>query len=547
MHRIRRCYALALIIISLPLAGYCGDIHDAVISGDIDRVRDLITADTSLVNKPDERGMTPLRLAVHTGDNEITGLLLDRGAGTDEIHPVFGSIVNQAFAAACQRNTGPELVEFLMERGLVLEAGKPDGMGMTPLDWAANFGNLSMARLALDHGADVNAVSRRMGRPPLVLAVSKGKEELVDLLLDHNADVSVTDSDNKPAILYAVDKGRTSILGKLLAHGATAGFVEPNRGQSLIHLAAIRGFRDIAEALVTHGADIKATDKSGHTPLYYAARYGNRNVADFLVGEGAARPQNLIENYRNSPWLTDNIDADQASIWYLNHRGWAVRTKEHLLVFDAEEFEVRRSDNPCLANGFLTAGELRDQNITAAYSCYHGLPGEPSYIHVLADSVDHINFLHLSDDPWRGSPNTAYLKAQADTIIGDIAVRTIDILENMPALGYMLKVDELSIYYQAFNSDNSEKLRQDFESLSKSTDTVDIAFLPLPEPGSEEESDLRLFLNHFPTRVICLLDSGRREYLFPLAAQKIIDWNYPTEVFCAENPGDHFRRRLPAK
>ena len=153
-----------LVVVLLTGAGQAQDIYNAVSSGNIGLVRDLITADTSLINATNSRGMTLLRLAVQTGNTEITRLLLDRGARTDDTHPMFGSIMNQAFAATCQRNGGPDLVELLLERGLALDASKVDGLGMTALDWAVNFGNLPLARLALKYGADVNSASRRLGQ-----------------------------------------------------------------------------------------------------------------------------------------------------------------------------------------------------------------------------------------------------------------------------------------------------------------------------------------------------------------------------------------------
>lgn len=448
--------------------------------------------------------------------------------------------MNQAFVSTCQRNGGPEMVELLIQHGLAFDADYTDALGMSPLDWAVRFGNLSMARLALRHGADVDLISQRLKRPPLIAAVSNGYTDIVDLLLENGADVSVSDQFGNSAVFYAVDQGRLSTLNKLLAHGASAAVREPHFGRSMLHLAAIRGFRDIAEVLVSHQAGIDAADIFGKTPLFYALKYGNHDVTDFLIAQSAEKPQDSATSTGQPGGTKGDIDTGDATIWYLNHRGWVVQTKSHTLVFDAEEFRVRRSDNPSLSNGFLTFKELANREVVALYSCYHGNPGEPAYIHALADSLEHISYMHLVDDAWRGSPNTTYLRSQADTTVGDIVLHTIAIMDDMPTLAYLLKVDELNIYYQAFSSDNPERLKQDYESLAASADTIDIAFLPLPEPGSEEETDLRLFLDRFCTRALCLLDPARREYLFPEVARKVADWDFSTEVFCAENPGDHF-------
>lgn len=557
---------------TLVESSYADDLYEAIENGRIDYVRDRISSDTSLINAvnesggtllhsacqqgqaeiaallidaganpdlADNQGMTALRWAINSQHFETAMLLLDRGAETDDKHPAYGSIMNHAFSTTCQRNGSTALVEMLIDRGLPLDGGAVDALGMTPLDWAVHFGNLPMARLALDHGADVNTVSPRLGRPPLVAAVSKGNAELAAILLMRGADVSATDNHGNSSVYYAVKEARTTILNDLIAYGAALEYTEPRTGRSLIHIAAINGHRDIAEALIANGSSIDASDSFGRAPLFYAAKYGNRSVADYLISMGAEEPDGMEANYGSSPWITDELPPNNAVAWYLNHRGWALRTQSHLLVFDAEEFGVRRPNNPCLANGFLTAHELTDQKIIGLYSCYHGLPGEPAYIHTLEDSLEEITYVHLLDDAWRGSTNTTYLAGSADTVVSGISIQTIDIADYMPMLAYMCTVDDLTIYYQAFGTDNLDSLRKRYEYLNQFVDTVDIAFMPMPE-SDQDQSDLRLFLDTFPTRSVLLLDPNRREYMFADAAEMMAGWGFPVRVCCAENPGDHF-------
>ena len=561
---------VAMIVISGTVSGQ--DLQDAIENGRVDEVNEIIASDSSLIHTSDKAGTTPLHIACRSGQVEIAGLLIDagsdldtpdkqgmtplreairsmhtetvkllleHGAGTGDNHPMYGSLINQAFMTTCQRNGSPEMVGLLIDYGLTFDAGQVDAMGMSPLDWATHFGNLPMARLAIDHGADVNLVSPRLGRPTLIAAVSKGNDGMVKLFLENGADASIGDQDGIAPIFYAVDQGRTTILEELLDHGASAAYIEPHYGRSLLHLAAIKGFRDIAERLVTHGADIMAPDRAGRTPLYYAARYRNPEVANYLIEKDGQKSENTIDDYEKSGRITDGLGANMAEIWYLNNRGWTVRTKSHTLIFDAEEFEIRRSDNPCLANGFLTAEELREENVISLFSCYHGNPGEPAYIHQLSDSLEQISYVHLIDDAWRGSPNTTYLKGRSDTTVAGIKVQTIDIADYMPMLAYLCHADGLIIYYQAFGSDDPKKLRQSYDFLGQFADTVDIAFLPIPE-AEAEKSDIRLFLERFPTRTLVLLDTNRREYMYPDAAGRIAEWGYSSKVLCVENPGDRF-------
>lgn len=66
---------------------------------------------------------------------------------------------------------------------------------------------------------------------------------------------------------------------------------DPNRtdydDRSPLHLAASRGFEDIARFLIHEGVDINIKDKFGNTPLLEAIKNGHDHIASLLVKEGA--------------------------------------------------------------------------------------------------------------------------------------------------------------------------------------------------------------------------------------------------------------------
>ena len=51
-------------------------------------------------------------------------------------------------------------------------------------------------------------------------------------------------------------------------------------------------------------------------------------------------------------WLGEPLAAGQAVVWYLGHSGWAVKTRNHLLVFDYWKSDAA-PDEPALANGAI--------------------------------------------------------------------------------------------------------------------------------------------------------------------------------------------------
>ena len=58
-------------------------------------------------------------------------------------------------------------------------------------------------------------------------------------------------------------------------------------GNYPLHYACIKGGREVAEILVTEGADIEKKNIKGETPLNMAAGHGNLDIVDFLIDFGA--------------------------------------------------------------------------------------------------------------------------------------------------------------------------------------------------------------------------------------------------------------------
>ncbi|KAJ1486873.1 ankyrin repeat-containing domain protein, partial [Baffinella frigidus] len=59
------------------------------------------------------------------------------------------------------------------------------------------------------------------------------------------------------------------VVQLLLEHGADSS-VKNNRGQTVLHWAALLDHREVALLLVTGGADVSAETNAGETPLGYA-------------------------------------------------------------------------------------------------------------------------------------------------------------------------------------------------------------------------------------------------------------------------------------
>lgn len=144
-------------------------------------------------------------------------------------------------------------VRALLQQGADVNAAQGDGM--TALHWAADRGDLEMARMLVYAGAGLDAVTRMAEYTPLHLASRAGHGTVVRALLKAGSD---------PAA--ATGSG-----------GATP-----------LHLAAAAGDAEAVTVLIEHGADVDAREERAHqTPLIFAAAQNRVDAIRALLAGGA--------------------------------------------------------------------------------------------------------------------------------------------------------------------------------------------------------------------------------------------------------------------
>ena len=84
-------------------------------------------------------------------------------------------------------------------------------------------------------------------------------------------------------------------------------------------------------------------------------------VLSFWAFTAPAQPRQILNR---------TLEPGQAVIWYLYHSGWAVKTKNHLLVFDYTESPIPPPGRS-LEYGSILLSEISDQNVTVFVSHGH--------------------------------------------------------------------------------------------------------------------------------------------------------------------------------
>ncbi|ODH49779.1 hypothetical protein GX48_04157 [Paracoccidioides brasiliensis] len=132
----------------------------------------------------------------------------------------------------------------------------------TLLHLAAYFGNLSWAKMLLEHYASDGIPFRRhtsrkdsYGRTPLFWAATRGHRDVVELLLDHGANINSKDRDKLTALHIAVTGEHKEVVSLLLDRSARIE-VKASYGDTPLIRAIQANSKDIVKLLLEHGARV---------------------------------------------------------------------------------------------------------------------------------------------------------------------------------------------------------------------------------------------------------------------------------------------------
>jgi ankyrin repeat protein len=290
------------------------ELHDGVVSttaevwemlcasrdGDLDRVRRLIERCGALRTCQYDY-TSPLHFAVREGHFHLVRHLVEHGALDPgyKTHPFLDPLVTFA-----EDRSQPEIAEFLkrsLEDPRVTRAWGDTGKILFERDETRRrFQELvdknrhaEVQQLLEERPELARDELAFWGEGILAMPAKDGDRPMLELLMSFGARVPDL---SKWGARYYFKHYETALF--LLEHG-----MNPNhmnwRGFTLLHDMAFTGDIQKAGLLLDHGADIHAIDEDYQsTPLGYAAHWGNREMAVFLLKRGADA------NQSGAPWAT---------------------------------------------------------------------------------------------------------------------------------------------------------------------------------------------------------------------------------------------------
>jgi uncharacterized protein len=258
----------------MPLGGLTPLLF-AARQGCLDCVRVLLKAGAK-INAADPNNISPALLAVINGHYDVAAFLLDQGADPN----VADETGRTALYAAVDMHTMPG-------------SNRP-----APSEIENKLTSMDLIQALLAHGANVNAQLKKMqpyrtkldrgddtmlgtGTTALLRAAKAGDAEAIAALLAKGADVKIPTKFGITPVMAAAGLGTKeedttgrkktepeaiASIKLCLDAGADVNGAD-NQGQTALHGAAQKGWDQVVQFLVDHGAKLDVKDKRGHTPL----------------------------------------------------------------------------------------------------------------------------------------------------------------------------------------------------------------------------------------------------------------------------------------
>ncbi len=204
-----------------------------------------------------------------------------------------------------------------------------DDDGWTVLHFVVKAQNRGLARLILEQPEiDVNAADNE-GWTALHLAVQEQSRSLVRQLLEHpEIDVNARNKWQCTPLMLAVTSGNIDVVETLLRHPKIKVDIKADYyGRTALIQAAVKGHAHIARYLVTYGANVNVSDKTGrNNALIEAIKNRNFDIAIYLLRTGMIdfsnrelRLQSVIWASRHGKQLYNELD--HAIAVYFNRFG----------------------------------------------------------------------------------------------------------------------------------------------------------------------------------------------------------------------------------
>ena len=245
----------------------------------------------------------------------------------------------------------------------------------------------------------------------------------------------------------------------------------------------------------------------------------------------------ITGNPRQAPReiLVRKLEQGQAVVWYLYHSGWAVKTANHLLIFDYTE-PLERPARRSLDSGSIDPAEIAGQNVTVFVSHGHDDHYDGA---ILGWKVAIKSIRYVWGWAGKGSPQDIHFGQERRTVTSD-GLEIMNIhheFDGIPESAFLVKADGLTICHAGDHGHSrgmgNPVFKDNLHYLAARAPRLDLFFTPTY--GGEVEA-----IQALKPRVIFPMHDGGNERQYAKFAAKIKTLGLDVSVGAAEKPGARF-------
>ncbi|XP_046466421.1 ankyrin repeat domain-containing protein 27-like [Neodiprion pinetum] len=189
-----------------------------------------------------------------------------------------------------------------------------DDRGLTALHIAALYGQANMVDLLISHGSNVDEVDAD-GTTALHCSAARGHQNTLLLLLHADADPRITDAHGNTVLHLAADNGHEACVKAILYFlEHTKCPIDPNssntNGDTPLHYSSKWGYTGIVEILLEHGAQPRAVNRRGQTPLVLAHSTSISKLLETAAHREFFSTPRLVPT-QSSPAMTQSLKTEK--------------------------------------------------------------------------------------------------------------------------------------------------------------------------------------------------------------------------------------------